>query len=128
MILFLLFPSYLVILHASAHIHFVMHVPHIKKDPFNHMPSNNIFWERYMENICTEQLIWAAALMRSQILCRTDWIFTGYSFCIFTVFLAQFHPPSPEKGIYSTPAMNRYRDAASCMERFNGAGQCPVQP
>lgn len=61
------------------------------------MPSNNIFWERYMENTCTEQLIRAAALMCSQIVCRTDRILTGYSFCIFTVFLAQFHPPNPEK-------------------------------
>lgn len=97
-VVILLLLPHIWLFYMQVHTYISLCVCHIlKKDPFNHMPSNNIFWERYMENTCTEQLIRAAPLMCSQIVCRTDRILTGYSFCIFTVFLAQFHPPNPEK-------------------------------
>lgn len=51
-----------------------------------------------------------------------------FFFAFLRCFLLNFIPPTLKKSIYSAPAINSCRDPASCTERFNGAGRCPVHP
>lgn len=87
--------------------------------------SGRDIWKIYAQSSSSGQQHWCVHRYCPE---QTGYLQVILFFCIFTVFLAQFHLPPPEKGIYSTPAIKSYRDPASWMERFSGAGQCPVHP